>query len=66
MKCDSEKVWPEQEEAHEHRGHWLDEGEYLEESEEEAYSLNQPCRLTHEGLQEVSGPLTKDLYGAGV
>lgn len=60
-KRDSEKVWPEQEEAHEHEGHQLDKGvEDLEDSEERAYSLNQPCRLTHERLWEVSGPLTKD------
>lgn len=46
MTCDSEKVWPEQEEAHEHRRYWLDKGEEdLEASEERAHSLNQPCRL---------------------
>lgn len=51
MKCDSVKIWPEQEETHEHRGHWLDKGEEdLEESEERTHSLNQPCRLTHEGM----------------
>lgn len=38
-KYDREKVWPEQEEAHERRGHWLEKAvEDLEESEERAHS----------------------------
>lgn len=45
----------------------LDKGvEDLEESEERILSLNWPCRFTHKGLWEASGPLTKDLYCAGV
>lgn len=50
-KYDREKVWPEQEEAHEHREHWLEKGvEDLEESEEMHHSLNRSHRLPHEGL----------------
>lgn len=59
VKCGSKKVWPEQEEAHEHRGHWLDKGRFREGPFFKSAMRAHPRRI----LRRL---LTKDLYGAGV
>lgn len=59
VKFDSEKVWPGQEEALEHRGHWLDKGRFREGPFFTSAMRAHPRRIPRR-------PLAKDLYGAGV